>query len=52
MNCPVCENSLAEKTVESITVDVCEGGCGGIWFDNYEFEKVPGGSAPSVGIRS
>ena len=40
MQCPVCENSLAEKTVESITVDVCDGGCGGIWFDNFEFEKV------------
>jgi Zn-finger nucleic acid-binding protein len=40
MKCPVCENLLAEKTIESITVDVCAGGCGGIWFDNYELEKV------------
>jgi Zn-finger nucleic acid-binding protein len=40
MKCPVCENALTEKTVESITVDVCEGGCGGIWFDNFELEKV------------
>ena len=40
MNCPACDKSLAEKTVESITVDVCEDGCGGIWFDNFELEKV------------
>ena len=40
MNCPACDKSLAEKTVESITVDVCEDGCGGIWFDNFELEKI------------
>ncbi|MHC4827583.1 MAG: TFIIB-type zinc ribbon-containing protein, partial [Planctomycetota bacterium] len=40
MKCPACDKSLAEKTVESITVDVCDGGCGGIWFDNFELEKV------------
>jgi uncharacterized protein len=22
-----------------VTVDICKGGCGGIWFDNYEFQK-------------
>ena len=27
-------------TVGGITVDVCEGGCAGIWFDNYELSKV------------
>ena len=40
MKCPACDKSLAEMTVESITVDVCDGGCGGIWFDNFELEKV------------
>ena len=40
MNCPACNHTLSERTVESITVDVCEGGCGGIWFDNFELEKV------------
>jgi Zn-finger nucleic acid-binding protein len=24
---------------DGITVDICKGGCGGIWFDNYEFQK-------------
>jgi Zn-finger nucleic acid-binding protein len=26
-------------TVDDITVDVCKGGCGGIWFDNFELKK-------------
>ncbi|UCG46431.1 MAG: zf-TFIIB domain-containing protein [Phycisphaerales bacterium] len=40
MECPACGNSLKEVTVEGITVDVCEGGCGGIWFDWFELQKV------------
>ncbi len=40
MRCPVCANELSKKTVGEITVDVCEGGCGGIWFDRYELMKV------------
>ncbi len=27
-------------TVEGISLDVCRGGCGGIWFDRYELLKV------------
>jgi len=26
-------------TVGDVTVDVCRGGCGGIWFDSFEFKK-------------
>ena len=40
MNCPACNHPLSERTAESITVDICADGCGGIWFDNYELEKV------------
>jgi len=40
MNCPACEGHLEEITVKEITVDVCKGGCGGLWFDNYELDKV------------
>ncbi len=39
MKCPTCENMLQEMTVGDVAVDVCKGGCGGIWFDNYELEK-------------
>lgn len=39
LTCPACENGLSEITVADIKVDVCKGGCGGIWFDNFELEK-------------
>ena len=39
MKCPACENTLQELTVGDVTVDVCDGGCGGIWFDAFELEK-------------
>lgn len=39
MKCPICENELVTKNVGEIVVDLCKGGCGGIWFDNYEFIK-------------
>jgi hypothetical protein len=39
MQCPACRNELTEKKVDSVTVDVCQNGCGGIWFDQYEIEK-------------
>ena len=40
MQCPVCGNALATMTVADVTVDVCRGGCGGIWFDNQEVRKL------------
>lgn len=39
MKCPVCGNELKQLTSGSVTVDVCDGGCGGIWFDNFELTK-------------
>lgn len=40
MQCPACVRELTERTVEGITVDVCQGGCGGLWFDRFELDKV------------
>jgi Zn-finger nucleic acid-binding protein len=40
MNCPACSRLLTRKRVGEIEVDVCEGGCGGIWFDHFELKKV------------
>jgi uncharacterized protein len=40
MKCPACFNSLKETQVGSLKVDVCQGGCGGIWFDAFELERV------------
>lgn len=39
MNCPVCSKSLEAQTVADVTLDVCSQGCGGIWFDQFEFKK-------------
>jgi len=36
MKCPVCNNKLHKQSVDDINVCVCQGGCGGIWFDNRE----------------
>ena len=40
MNCPACDRELQGKTVGDINVDVCDGGCGGIWFDVLELKKL------------
>lgn len=39
MKCPACNHELTEVKVADINVDICKGGCGGIWFDNFEFKK-------------
>lgn len=40
MNCPACSHPLSETKVHDVVVDVCRGGCGGVWFDNRELERV------------
>ena len=40
MKCPACFNELTELQVGDLAVDVCQGGCGGIWFDAFELQKV------------
>lgn len=40
MQCPACDHALQPVTVGSLTVDACEGGCGGLWFDAFELKKV------------
>ncbi len=40
MECPVCGNAMTTRTNGGITVDVCAGGCGGIWLDRYELMRV------------
>ena len=39
MKCPACSNNLAPTAIGDVTVDVCNDGCGGVWFDNYELSK-------------
>jgi len=40
MKCPACFNELTPLQVGVVTVDVCQGGCGGIWFDAFELQRV------------
>jgi len=40
MNCPACFNALTETQVGSVKLDVCDGGCGGVWFDAFELQRV------------
>jgi len=40
MKCPACFNQLSEMMVGTVAVDVCRGGCGGVWFDAFELQKV------------
>ncbi|MBN1795156.1 MAG: zf-TFIIB domain-containing protein [Sedimentisphaerales bacterium] len=39
MKCPACDNELTARTIADVTLDICENGCGGIWFDNFELRK-------------
>jgi Zn-finger nucleic acid-binding protein len=40
MECPACGRNLTEKSIYGLILDACEGGCGGIWFDNFELKRV------------
>jgi Zn-finger nucleic acid-binding protein len=40
MTCPACGHVLSSRTAGELTVDVCDGGCGGIWFDHFELKKA------------
>jgi len=40
MKCPACDHELSGIQVGAVAVDVCQGGCGGIWFDAFELKKV------------
>jgi Zn-finger nucleic acid-binding protein len=40
MKCPACFNKLNSLQIGSLTVDVCQDGCGGIWFDAFELQRV------------
>ena len=48
MKCPSCKNPLREKSAGGMTLDVCYGGCGGIWFDAAELERVSASAATTL----
>jgi len=40
MKCPACFNELTQQQIGSLVVDVCDGGCGGVWFDAFELQRA------------
>lgn len=40
MKCPACPHELTEFVIGGVTVDACEGGCAGVWFDAFELQRV------------
>lgn len=40
MKCPACAHELTEIKFGGIAIDACEGGCGGLWFDAFELQRV------------
>ena len=40
MKCSRCNHELQVVPVGGVNVDVCQNGCGGIWFDLFELEKM------------
>lgn len=39
MKCPACDDPLYKRSISDIELDICSNGCGGIWFDQFEFKK-------------
>lgn len=39
MKCPSCGSELHEMAQAEVKVDICDQGCGGIWFDCHELQK-------------
>ncbi|MGV3774544.1 MAG: zf-TFIIB domain-containing protein [Verrucomicrobiales bacterium] len=48
MKCPSCKGNLREKTASGMTIDICYGGCGGIWFDRDELERIDARGAAAL----
>jgi Zn-finger nucleic acid-binding protein len=48
MKCPACGNELTTRAAGAIPVDVCDGGCGGAWFDNFELRKIDEAGADAI----
>jgi Zn-finger nucleic acid-binding protein len=46
MNCPTCKNLLTPIDISGTTIDFCNQGCGGIWFDAGELENFDEPSEP------
>lgn len=50
MKCPACNTSTNQFSVNNVTLDACNVGCGGVWFDNYELKKFDEAHEPTLKI--
>lgn len=48
MKCPACKEPLREKGAGDMTLDMCYGGCGGIWFDATELQRLDARAAATL----
>jgi uncharacterized protein len=48
MKCPACKEPLREKGAGGMTLDICYGGCGGIWFDATELQRLDARAAATL----
>ena len=48
MKCPACKSPLREKGAGGMTLDLCYGGCGGVWFDATELGRVSARAATTL----
>ena len=40
ISCPACSGKLSKVLIGNVFLDICQGGCAGIWFDKGELEKT------------
>ncbi|HTS88040.1 MAG TPA: zf-TFIIB domain-containing protein [Gemmatimonadales bacterium] len=40
MNCPSCGTTMTEMSAGPLKVNACKGGCGGLWFDEWDLRKL------------
>jgi Zn-finger nucleic acid-binding protein len=48
MKCPACKSTLHESNAGGLAVDICDQGCGGIWFDSSELNRVNASGAATL----
>ncbi|TGD74913.1 hypothetical protein E4634_05415 [Mangrovimicrobium sediminis] len=39
MECPACKGTFSHVEIDDIQIELCRNGCGGMWFDTFEFRK-------------
>ncbi len=51
MKCPACNSQLNNFNIDNVSLDACNLGCGGVWFDNHELKKFDEAHEPLVDLN-